>query len=187
MIDLTTPHGDKKFYTILADPPWRFRNRTIKGAPEHKRLGHYNTMLIDEIVSMPVKALTAPTAHLYLWVPNALLSDGLNVMKAWGFKYKTNIIWHKINKTGNSDGSGMGFYFRNATEVLLFGVKGDKPRTLKAGRTQVNLIATRKREHSRKPDEMYDLIEACSPGPYLELFARHTRNNWCSWGNELNG
>ena len=123
-------------------------------------------------------------AHLYLWVPNALLPEGLEVMKAWGFVYKSNIVWHKIRKDGGSDGRGVGFYFRNVTELVLFGVRGKKARTLQPGRTQVNLVASRKREHSRKPDEMYDLIEACSRGPFLELFARGTRPKWTGWGNQ---
>ncbi len=123
-------------------------------------------------------------AHLYLWVPNALLAEGLAVMEAWGFTYKTNIVWHKVRKDGGSDGRGVGFYFRNVTELVLFGVRGKNARTARPGRRQVNLVATRKREHSRKPDELYDIIEACSPGPYLELFARGTRPGWAMWGNQ---
>ena len=175
---------DQKFSTILADPPWRFQNRTGKVAPEHKRLNRYSTMELDEIKAIPVSSVTEKKAHLYLWVPNALLPDGLEVMKAWGFQYKTNIIWEKIRKDGAPDGRGVGFYFRNVTEILLFGVKGDGNRTLSPARSQVNLIRSQKREHSRKPDEFYPLIEACSPGPYLELFARGARENWTVWGNQ---
>ncbi|NNN20064.1 MAG: S-adenosylmethionine-binding protein [Acidimicrobiaceae bacterium] len=174
----------KHFRTILADPPWQFQNRTGKMAPEHKRLSRYGTMTLEEIVGMPVQALADDTAHLYLWVPNALLPEGLRVMEAWGFQYKTNVIWHKIRKDGGPDGRGVGFYFRNVTEVILFGVRGKNARTLAPGRRQVNFVATQKREHSRKPDEMYDIIESCSPGPYLELFARGTRANWSVWGNQ---
>jgi N6-adenosine-specific RNA methylase IME4 len=173
-----------RFATILADPPWQFVNSTGKIAPEHKRLTRYCTMRLDEIIALPVKELTEPTAHLYLWCPNALLPEGLSVMEAWGFKYKSNIVWHKVRKDGGSDGRGVGFYFRNVTEVILFGVRGKNGRTLSPGRRQVNLLATRKREHSRKPDEQYDLIEACSPGPFLELFARGTRGGWTTWGNQ---
>lgn len=172
------------FSTILADPPWQFINRTGKVAPEHRRLSRYETMTTDEICEMPVSRLLAPTAHLYLWVPNALLPDGLRVMEAWGFRYKSNIVWHKVRKDGGSDGRGVGFYFRNVTELLLFGVRGKNARTLAPGRRQVNYVATRKREHSRKPDEQYDIIEACSPGPFLELFARGTRPGWSYWGNQ---
>ena len=170
--------------TILADPPWRFQNRTGKVAPEHHRLSRYGTMSLEEICDLPVSEAAADTAHLYLWVPNALLPEGLAVMKAWGFNYKSNLIWHKVRKDGGSDGRGVGFYFRNVTEILLFGVRGKNARTLKRGRTQVNLLSTRKREHSRKPDEFYDLIEECSSGPFLELFARGGRDGWDSWGNQ---
>ena len=105
-------------------------------------------------------------------------------MRAWGFEYKTNIIWEKVRKDGMPDGRGVGFYFRNVTEILLFGIKGEKNRTLDAGRSQVNLIRSIKREHSRKPDEFIPLIESCSPSPFLELFARGDRPGWDMWGNE---
>jgi N6-adenosine-specific RNA methylase IME4 len=171
------------FSTILADPPWQFQNRTGKVAPEHRRLLRYPTMELQEILDFPVAKLAAAQSHLYLWTPNALLMEGLKVMKAWGFTYKSNIVWFKIRKDGGPDGRGVGFYFRNVTELILFGVRGSM-RTLRPGRTQVNTLATRKREHSRKPDEIYDIIEACSPGPYLELFARFRRPGWAQWGNE---
>jgi len=171
------------FATLLADPPWRFQNSTGKVAPEHRRLLRYPTMELQEIMDLPVAKLAAAQSHLYLWVPNALLNEGLQVMKAWGFTYKSNIVWFKVRKDGGPDGRGVGFYFRNVTELILFGVRGSM-RTLKPGRTQVNMLATRKREHSRKPDEIYDIIEACSPGPYLELFARFRRRDWSQWGNE---
>jgi N6-adenosine-specific RNA methylase IME4 len=174
----------RRFGTVLADPPWRFTNRTGKMAPEHKRLSRYGTMTFDEIMALPVQDLVLPTAHLYLWCPNALLPQGLEVMRAWGFSYKSNLVWHKVRKDGGSDGRGVGFYFRNVTELILFGVKGKSARTLAAGRRQVNLLATRKREHSRKPDEQYAIVETCSPGPFVELFARGTRKGWVSWGNQ---
>ena len=175
--------ANQRYATIMADPPWQFQNRTGKMAPEHKRLLRYPTMELKEIMEMPVAKLAAARSHLYLWVPNALLQEGLKVMEAWGFTYKTNIVWYKIRKDGGPDGRGVGFYFRNVTELLLFGLRGSM-RTLQPGRTQVNLISTRKREHSRKPDEIYDLIEECSPGPWLELFARFGRKGWDQWGNE---
>jgi N6-adenosine-specific RNA methylase IME4 len=174
----------QRFRTILADPPWQFQNRTGKVAPEHRRLNRYNTLTLDAIKALPVSAATEDTAHLYLWVPNALLPDGLAVMQAWGFSYKSNLVWHKIRKDGGSDGRGVGFYFRNVTELILFGVRGKNARTLSPGRRQVNYLSTRKREHSRKPDEQYDLIESCSPGPFLELFARGMRPNWAVWGHQ---
>jgi N6-adenosine-specific RNA methylase IME4 len=173
-----------RFSTVLADPPWRFTNRTGKMAPEHRRLSRYRTMTVEEIASLPVSRVAAPVAHLYLWVPNALLPWGLQVMNAWGFDYKSNLIWHKLRKDGGSDGRGVGFYFRNVTEMLLFGIRGKNARTLAPGRRQVNYIGSQKREHSKKPDEQYDIIEACSPGPFLELFARGARPNWTVWGNQ---
>ena len=174
----------QRFATILADPPWQFTNKTGKVAPEHKRLSRYGTMKLDEIMALPIDELSEPTAHLYLWCPNAMLPEGLAVMKAWGFSYKSNIVWHKIRKDGGSDGRGVGFYFRNVTELILFGVRGKNARTLAPGRRQVNFLATRKREHSRKPDEQYGIIEACSSGRYLELFARGKREGWVTWGNQ---
>jgi N6-adenosine-specific RNA methylase IME4 len=172
-----------KYSTILADPPWQFQNRTGKMAPEHRRLLRYPTMNLNEIVELPVSKLAAAQSHLYLWVPNALLQEGLRVMEAWGFTYKSNLVWYKVRHDGGPDGRGVGFYFRNVTELVLFGVRGSL-RTLPPGRRQVNLLATRKREHSRKPDEIYDIIEACSPGPHLEIFARFCRPGWDQWGNE---
>lgn len=187
----------QRFGTIMADPPWQFSNKTGKVAPEHKRLNRYPTMTLADICAMPVQQLADDPAHLYLWVPNALLPEGLQVMKAWGFDYKSNIIWEKIRKDGGPDGRGVGFYFRNVTEILLFGIRGKAARTLAPGRSQVNFIAaeephgdllkTRKREHSRKPDEQYGIIESCSRGPYLELFARGERPGWTVWGNQADG
>ena len=174
----------RRFRTILADPPWRFQNSTGKVAPEHKRLNRYGTMTFAEIEALPIAAVADEVAHLYLWVPNALLPEGLATLRAWGFAYKANLVWHKIRKDGGSDGRGVGFYFRNVTELLLFGVRGRNARTLAPGRRQVNMIQTRKREHSRKPDEQYDVIESCSPGPYLELFGRGLRKGWTTWGAE---
>lgn len=171
------------FHTVLADPPWRFRNRTGKVAPEHRRLDRYSTLDLDSICDLPVQEVIAKDAHLYLWVPNALLPDGMRVMQSWGFRYVSNVVWAKRRKDGGPDGRGVGFYFRNVTELILFGVRGSM-RTLAPARRQVNMIETRKREHSRKPDEQYDLIESCSPGPFLEMFARQARPGWTAWGDE---
>jgi N6-adenosine-specific RNA methylase IME4 len=182
--DLLREVGKKKFATVLADPPWQFQNRTGKMAPEHKRLSRYPTMTLQEIKDLPVEAIVKDAAHLYLWVPNALLADGLQVMTHWGFTYKTNLIWYKIRKDGGPDRRGVGFYFRNVTEMILFGVRGKNVRTLQPGRRQENIMSTQKREHSRKPDEQYDLIEACSPGPFIELFARGPKKGWFVWGNQ---
>ncbi|HWE54631.1 MAG TPA: MT-A70 family methyltransferase [Acidimicrobiales bacterium] len=174
---------DEPFGTVLADPPWRFANRTGKVSPEHRRLSRYDTMTTAEIAALPVSNVMAAKSHCYLWVPNALLADGLAVLAGWGFEYKANLVWHKVRRDGGSDGRGVGFYFRNVTELILFGVRG-RLRTLSPGRSQVNFVATRKREHSRKPEELYPIIESCSPGPRLEMFARYPHLGWSAWGNE---
>lgn len=182
--DLLSSVKNQRYGTILADPPWQFTNRTGKMAPEHKRLSRYSTLKLDEIMNIPVHNIAKEQSHLYLWVPNALLMEGLEVMRAWDFTYKTNIVWHKIRQDGGPDGRGVGFYFRNTTEIVLFGVRGHL-RTLPPGRSQVNIIRTQKREHSKKPDELYEIIEKCSPGPYVELFARGQREGWSQWGNQV--
>ena len=138
--DLSSCLGTQTFSTVMADPPWRFLNRTGKVAPEHRRLSRYTTLTVDEICSLPVAQHLRETAHCYLWVPNALLPDGLQVLQAWGFQYKTNLIWHKVRKDGGSDGRGVGFYFRNVTEMLLFGIRGKGARTLAPGRRQVQSV-----------------------------------------------
>ncbi len=183
-IELTNQLQGRAYGTVLADPPWRFANRTGKMAPEHRRLARYETLALEEIAALPVSDHVCDSAHCYLWVPNALLPWGLHVMESWGFEYKTNLVWFKTRKDGGPDGRGVGFYFRNVTEVILFGVRGKGARTLGPGRRQVNLIASRKREHSRKPDEQYDIIERCSWGPYLELFGRGVRDGWTVWGHQ---
>ena len=184
--ELLAAAGSRRFKTVMADPPWRFQNSTGKVAPEHRRLSRYGTMELSDIMALPVADVCDEVAHLYLWVPNALLPEGLAVLKAWGFTYKSNVVWHKVRKDGGSDGRGVGFYFRNVTELILFGVRGKNARTLAPGRSQVNMIQTRKREHSRKPDEQYELIESCSPGPFLELFGRGVRRGWTTWGDQAN-
>lgn len=172
------------FSTILMDPPWRFENRTGKMAPEHQRLNRYKTMSLDELAALPIRKISDDPSHLYLWCPNALLPDGLKLMEEWGFKYKSNIVWYKVRKDGGPDGRGVGFYFRNVTELLLFGTRG-RLRTLKPGRTQTNIIVSRKQEHSRKPEEAHRIIEACSPGPFVELFARERVKGWTTWGDQV--
>lgn len=185
-LDLLTYVKGEKYQTIYADPPWQFQNRTGKVAPEHKRLNRYPTMTLKDIKELPVAEISGDKAHLYLWCPNALLPEGLAVMNAWGFEYKGNIVWEKVRKDGQPDGRGVGFYFRNVTELLLFGIKKKSMpnRTLAPARSQVNLIRTQKREHSRKPDEIIPIIEACSQGPRIELFARGVRDGWTMWGNQ---
>ena len=142
------PRIDGGYRTLLADPPWRFTNRTGKVAPEHRRLDRYSTLDLDAICAIDVASVAADRAHLYLWVPNALLPEGLRVMEAWGFRYVSNIVWAKRRLDGGPDGRGVGFYFRNVTELILFGVRGKNVRTLDPARRQVNMIEARKREHS---------------------------------------
>ncbi|WP_337176658.1 MT-A70 family methyltransferase [Paludisphaera sp.] len=172
-----------RYGAILIDPPWRFQNRTGKVSPEHRRLRRYETMTFAEIAAMPVGDFALPRSHLYLWTPNALLPEALAIMTAWGFAYKTNLVWLKVRKDGGPDGRGVGFYFRNVTEMILFGVRG-KLRTREAGRRQTNAMVARKQEHSWKPDDQYRIIEECSPGPYLELFARRRVPGWTCWGDQ---
>lgn len=174
-----------RYGALLVDPPWRFKNRTGKIAPEYNTRFRYRSLSYEAITSVPVKELAATKSHLYLWVPNAMLREGLELMSHWGFDYKTNLVWHKLRKDGESHRGGVGFYFRNATELILFGVRGSL-RTLEPGRTQLNLLMSRKRAHSRKPDELYRIIEECSPGPYIELFARYPKRGWTQWGDEHN-
>ncbi len=178
------PGLDGKYSTILIDPPWRFLNRSGKVAPEHKRLSRYRTLSMREIADLPVADVALDPSHLYLWCPNALLPDGLDIMRRWGFTYKTNIVWYKVRRDGGPDGRGVGFYFRNVTELLLFGVRG-RMRTLPPGRRQTNIVITRKQQHSRKPAHVHSIIEACSPGPYLELFARGRVVGWTCWGDQV--
>ena len=172
------------FGAILIDPPWRFINRTGKVAPEHRRLARYRTMSVAELERLPVNDLARAESHIYLWCPNALLAEGLHLLDAWGFVYKTNLVWYKVRKDGGPDGRGVGFYFRNVTEMVLFGVKGGL-RTLAPGRRQTNIIVHRKREHSRKPPTLYRIIEECSPAPFAELFARERVPGWSQWGDEI--
>ena len=183
LLDYRADHPDG-FGTLLVDPPWRFTNRTGKMAPEHKRLARYETLSLDELKSLPVGELAQDSSHLYLWTPNALLPDAIELMNAWGFTYKSNLIWFKCRKDGGPDGRGVGFYFRNVTEMVLFGIKG-KLRTLQPGRTQVNYISHRKREHSVKPPQLHKIASECSPGPHLELFARDRIDGWHTWGHQV--
>jgi N6-adenosine-specific RNA methylase IME4 len=181
--DFAAAHPEK-FGTVLLDPPWRFTNRTGKVAPEHRRLARYETLSFDDLGRLPIGGLARPASHIYLWCPNALLPEGLRLLEKWGFTYKTNLVWYKVRKDGGPDGRGVGFYFRNVTEMVLFGVKGGL-RTLAPGRRQTNIIVHRKREHSWKPPTLHKIIEDCSPGPFVELFARERRHGWEQWGDQV--
>lgn len=176
----------KTYRTIVADPPWRFRNHTGKSGPEHHRLFRYPTMNTDQICAMgpTVFDLAEQGAHLYLWVPTALLNWGLQVVAAWGFDFKTAVYWHKVTKAGDTDRSGMGFYYRNVIEPCLFATRGSAATNLN---NVPNLVEARKTGHSIKPGAFYEVVERQSDPAFLELFARAQRPGWDVWGNEVQG
>jgi len=159
------------YRTIVADPPWRYGNTSTRGAAED----HYGTMTIEELCALPVIDRAADEAHLYLWVTNNFLKEGFEVVEAWGFDYKTCLTWVKPQM-------GMGNYFRGSTEHILFGTRGN----LRTDQNNVmNWFEARRGRHSAKPGCFYDIVEASSPGPYLEMFARSARlGDWHYWGNE---
>ena len=160
-----------KYKTILADPPWKYGKGFGYGAGEY-----YPLMEIDKIIELNIgNRLADKNCHLYLWCPNSMLQEGINVMEAWGFKFKTVLTWVKHR-------SIFGYYFKGQSEQLLFGVKGKLP---PQDRHQVTIINGKVRCHSQKPDEQYDVIEKVSPSPRIELFARQKRDGWDAWGNEV--
>ena len=159
----------KRYKTILADPPWKYGKGWGWGAGEY-----YNLMTLKGLMNLPVNNLAEDNAHLYLWCPNGMLKQGLGLMEAWGFTFKTVITWVKHR-------SIFGYYFKGQSEQLLFGVKGKLP---PQNKHQVTIINGKIREHSRKPDEQYAVIEAVSPSPRIELFARQRWKGWDVWGNE---
>lgn len=160
-----------KYHTILADPPWSTLNQHGKRGADQ----HYSLMSIDDIAALRVDRLVAADAHLWLWVTNADWQQQINVMTAWGFSYRSCLTWIKPRL-------GLGQYLRNQTEHLLLGVRGHAPIQF---RGQGSWFYAPQQEHSHKPEEQYAIIERCSPGPYLELFARRTRPGWHVWGNEV--
>ncbi len=174
---------------MVADNPWRFKDAGSRIAPDatvrrgKKRRQLYGTMPTEWLARMPVAAVAARDAHLYLWVPSALLADGLVVLCAWGFTLKTTLVWGKRTKHGKR-AFGAGHYFRGAHELVLFGVRGRCPARSRSERT---LFEAPVGEHSQKPELLQDMAERVSPGPYLELFARRPREGWVVWGNEADG
>jgi len=178
---LSVPEG--KFATITADPPWRYGNTSTRGAAED----HYRTMSIDELCELDIASTrAADQAHLYMWTTAGHLPEAFRVMEAWGFTYKTYLVWVKPQM-------GMGNYFRVSTELVLFGVRGGM-RT--RDRATMNYFEAKRRRHSAKPQEFFDIVEKCSPGPYLEMFARCQREThtvctcsrclrgWEVWGDQ---
>jgi len=171
------PFPNKKYKTIYADPPWpEYGGGKIKRGADR----HYPLMSIKEIMALPVPEIADENCHLYLWVTNNYLPAGLEVMKAWGFKYVTIITWMK-------DRIGLGQYFRGLTEHCLFGVKGRLPYKVIEGKRQQGVTGfyAPKTAHSEKPEEMRRMIEKVSYPPYIELFARKKVDGWDAWGNEI--
>ncbi len=169
------------YSVILADPPWRFATFSEKGKEKKSAENHYTCMALKEIKELPVSALANKDCVLALWVTAPFLEKGFEVLNAWGFKFKTIGVWAKRSKKDASWAFGTGFIYRNAAEFWLIGTRGNpKPKS----RSVRNLIVAPIREHSRKPDEMKQNIEALWDGPYLELFARERSPNWDVWGNE---
>lgn len=167
---------------ISADPPWSFKTWNGKrGTPHRSAEDHYRTMSLDDMAALPVASLTASDAALFMWVVDSHLDEALALGRAWGFGYKTRAFeWVKTTEAGIPK-IGMGYWTRKQTESCLLFTKG-KPRRLSKGVRQ--LIMAPRREHSRKPDETHQRIQALVPGPYLELFAREARPGWDVWGNE---
>lgn len=184
--------------TILADPPWPYDTATSghRALPTNlvkdgSRLQisvaewTYPAMSLVDIESLPVDDLASRDACLFLWTTNSFLREGLDVMDAWGFTYKTTITWVKTKKDDpDTPSMKQGWWFRGATEHCLFGVRG-KVRRQSTTAHPTALLLPRIRQHSRKPDELYPVIEEMCPGPYLEMFARRPREGWDSWGNQL--
>jgi len=173
----------KKYQIIYADPPWKYKESWGNGSNEHT----YSTMTFEDIKRLPIKDKVADKAHLYLWVTNPFLSEGLELCRAWGFEYKTLLTWIKTYKTGEPE-MGMGYYFRSATEHIIFGVRGKMKIKNKTTRNIFNYINPQKLgfPHSTKPKEIKDLIVQWSGNlPRLELFARQKTNGWDVWGNEV--
>ena len=162
-----------KFSTIYADPPWPYSNTAARGAAEN----HYRTMTLEAIQSEPVKLLAAKDAHLHLWTTNAFLREAFDVIREWGFKYKSCLVWVKPQ-------IGMGNYWRVSHEYLLLGVRGNLPFQ---DRTCRSWQIARRTAHSRKPFLFRGLIEQVSPGPYLELYGReeHPNSGWTVYGNQV--
>lgn len=194
-IGVGTSVGVKRYKTIYADPPWLELGggRIKRGADKHYPLMKTEDIKNLRINDVPIKLLSEDSANLYLWTTNNFLKDALEVMESWGFEYITNIAWCK-------DRFGLGYYFRGQHELLLFGVKGknrlpkhkiktdglwsttpQKENTI----TPTTVIHAKRSEHSKKPDEFYNLIETVSYEPYLEIFARRQKDGWDSWGNEI--
>jgi N6-adenosine-specific RNA methylase IME4 len=169
-----------KFKTIVADPPWSKNQSSGSNASYGGAINHYSLMGIDRIKAMPVADLASENAHLYLWVTNSNIDEGLEVVRAWGFRYISVFHWIKPKL-------GVGNYLRNASETCIFAVRGKLPPKC---RTQINWLISYPTVHSEKPREFISVVERVSPEPYLELFCRKrpaSHENWYCWGNETEG
>jgi N6-adenosine-specific RNA methylase IME4 len=170
-----------KYRTIVADPPWRYRQQRILTTAKRPETrpeadAQYPTLTVAEIAALPVADMADDNAHLYLWVTNPKLFEAQPVVEAWGFQYVTLLTWHKLGTLG------MGYYFRGDTEHVIFAVRGKAP--IPPDRRDRNWFAARKVGHSVKPDRFYEIVERVSPEPRLELFARRRRYGWDVWGDE---
>ena len=166
----------KKYKIIYADPPWSYRNKKTGGSMKSGSMAKYHTMSLDEIKSLPIQKIANKDSVLFLWATTPLLPEAFEVMKAWGYQYKTAIYWRKLMSLG------MGFWFRGQVEVLLMGIKGK----VKAFRIQKpNFIQTKVGPHSQKPIDFRCLIDLAGLSPKIELFARKKTRGWDVWGNEV--
>lgn len=171
----------RAYGVILADPPWQYELYSEAGEAKSPQ-AHYACMDADDIAALPVQRLAATDAVLIMWATAPMIDVALNVMAAWGFRYKTMGAWHKLTKTGRHTAFGPGYIYRSAMEPWILGTIGTPECRARDVR---NLIAAPVREHSRKPDEMRHTIERQFHGPYAELFARQSAPGWDSWGNEV--
>src|SRR6056300_720427 len=172
---------NKKYGVIYADPPWYFKTYSNKGKDKSPEK-HYSCMSLSDIISLPVSELAKDDAVLLMWVVDPLLDQAFKVIDAWGFKYKTvGFTWAKTNRTKMGFFTGLGYCTRGNPEMCLLATKG-KPKRISKSVPQ--LVVSERREHSRKPDIMYNHVENLLQGPYVELFARTQRSGWDSWGNQ---
>jgi len=167
----TLPEG--RFATIVADPPWAYRDALPQ---KQGAISNYSCLTVPEICELAIPYVAADDAHLYLWVTTGMIQEGYEVVRAWGFIFKSFLTWHKTGRMG------LGRWFRNDTEHVIFAVRGDLKLKRKDAR---NIFRAPARSHSEKPEEFIALVETCSPGPYLELFSRKIRPGWETWGNEV--
>lgn len=170
----------KKYNIIYADPPWRYEQKSLQGAAEH----HYSTMSLDDLKSLPVAELADKDCALFMWATFPQLKEALELIEAWGFKYKTvAFVWLKKNKVADSWFYGLGFWTRGNAEICLFATKG-KPKRQSAGVHQ--FIISPIEAHSKKPDEARaKIVQLMGDLPRIELFARQSPEGWDVWGNEV--